>query len=345
MNTKNLLHIFLTSTFAVLTAILIAFVLSVYIGAAHTELNPLPLLGNHAEYIAQIQSQTAPKNGFTAAFIGDVNNVGIHNAALLVEEVQKQGVDFIILGGDLVRFGTEERFLHSLYIFSDFIKDAPLLVVPGNHDLYPDSTIFERLFDRKRFFFVLKDCLFMIVDTGKGFLTQDDFDWIEKTLKDNAGVKSRLLFSHRPLINWDNPETKKDLPDESVYEPLRQMLDKYKVDYVFSGHVHDFRQERRGHTTYLIEGGGPIKDIGRELRILAYIKMDNGTLTVTPVPTLSRKSTITYFKLLSLVSLYPWYKAHSTILTIIIVGFLAGYCALTVYLYRRLARKPTDRRL
>lgn len=325
--------------FAALTAIVIAFICSVYIGAAHTELKPLPMLGNRPEHIAQIQSQTASKGGFTAAFIGDVNNIGIHNAALLVEEVQKQGVDFIILGGDLVRFGTEDRFIHSLYIFSGFIKNVPLLVVPGNHDLYPDSTIFERLFDRKRFAFVLKDCLFIIVDTGKGVLTQDDYDWIENTLKDNAGVKNRLLFSHRPLINWDNPETKKDLPDESVYEPLRQMLDRNKVDYVFSGHIHDSRQEKRGNTTYLIEGGGPIKDIGRELQALAYIKMDNGTLTVTPVSTLSRKSAITYFKLLSLVRLYPWYKAHTTILTIIIVGFLAGYGALSVFLYRRLTRK------
>lgn len=66
-----------------------------------------------------------------------------HIVAALVEEVNSLGVDLVAVSGDLTQRARRQQFMAAAQMLRAF--EAPLLVVPGNHDVYAWWYPFDRL--------------------------------------------------------------------------------------------------------------------------------------------------------------------------------------------------------
>ena len=142
------------------------------------------------------------------------------------------------------------------------IFEMPYYLVPGNHDvgekIHPalpginDQVSITRLaieryeqhFGRQRYSFEHEGCLFLVINTmllnsslGE---EQEQWDWLVQVLSDNAD-KRVFIFAHYPLYL-----SARDEPDfyDNIDEPARtrliELLERYKVEGYYAGHVHNF---------------------------------------------------------------------------------------------------------
>ena len=136
--------------------------------------------------------------------------------------------------------------------------DAPLHVVPGNHDVgdkpHPLSpaprtgpelhAVFERTWGPPWWSFDLRDCRFVGIDTpvlNTGLpLESAQWSWLEDVLS-SAGGRRIFVFAHYPLF-LDRPDEAEHY--DNLAEPARSRLlarfADHGVQAVFTGHVHHF---------------------------------------------------------------------------------------------------------
>jgi 3',5'-cyclic AMP phosphodiesterase CpdA len=79
---------------------------------------------------------------------GRIAHPGIVDA--LVADINAAGVDLVVVSGDLTQRAFGHQFRAARRMLDAF--DAPTLVVPGNHDVFPWWRVFSRLFDPLRRF-------------------------------------------------------------------------------------------------------------------------------------------------------------------------------------------------
>ncbi|PRX54955.1 metallophosphoesterase [Flagellimonas meridianipacifica] len=203
---------------------------------------------NHIEW------NTAPEQ-FQFAIVTDrtggprpgVFPVGIKKLNLLQPE-------FVMSVGDLIEGYTRDTVqLNAEWKeFMSFIKplDAPFFYVPGNHDI-TNAVMEEKwkdLFGVSYYHFVYKDVLFLCLNSednlrgaGRGTIDDTQFEYVKRTLEDNADVKWTLVFLHQPL--WVQNDTKrwKDV----------EMLLADRNHNVFAGHYHRYWKSERNNGNYI----------------------------------------------------------------------------------------------
>ncbi len=196
------------------------------------------------------------------------DNYGNKLAALydgLIARVNAMKPAFVVHLGDITDpVPVSPEFSDSAQAFHNAseIFDMPYYLVPGNHDigekLHPalpkindqvsitKSAIekYEQHFGQQRYSFEHEDCLFVVINTmllnSKLEEEQEQWDWLEKTLDDNAG-KRVFIFAHYPLYL-----SARDEPDfyDNIDEPARSnliaLLERHKVEGYYAGHVHNF---------------------------------------------------------------------------------------------------------
>ena len=103
---------------------------------------------------------------------------------------------------------------------------------------------YEQHFGEQRYSFEHEGCLFLVINTmllNSGLEEeQEQWDWLEETLHDNS-EKRVFVFAHYPLYL-----SARDEPDfyDNIDEPARSrlitLLEHYKVEGYYAGHVHNF---------------------------------------------------------------------------------------------------------
>lgn len=116
-----------------------------------------------------------------------------------------------------------------------FIKGIPLYLTPGNHDIWSDLS--ERLFRKysghpPHYSFDHEQAHFTILDNSRDdHFSVAEMAFLEADLRAHEKQPVKFVFSHRPSwlvdILLKNPQ--------SVFHEL---MKKYGVKYVISGHVH-----------------------------------------------------------------------------------------------------------
>ena len=177
--------------------------------------------------------------------------------------------EFVMTVGDLVQgVTTPDRLRKQQTELTNFTSKviAPFFYVVGNHDItrsrpvYPlhheDSSKIWREFygDKTYYSFKYKRCLFMAIDTMSGrdsrknqcAITPEQYEWIYKTLADNADVRWTFIFMHQPAV-WDSSDWKR-LETEALSDR------KYTV---FAGDWHEYvYAKRHGREYYALSVAG-----------------------------------------------------------------------------------------
>jgi predicted phosphodiesterase len=208
----------------------------------------IPFIDNR-ENLAWLQEQQ-PAASFSFLVIGDIQ-AGYRNLCQLLKPAA-QPFAFAVQTGDLVSHADQGHYSLALHELKKSDLHAPLLVVPGNHDVKGNPGLFDIYFKLKQFCFVWSDCLFIFLDNSLGAPYDRLFDFLEETLKEHQGkVRWTFVFMHRPPIDWEHGEPRPELKNYSRFFEIQKTC---KIDYVFSGHLHDYRVHELDGTRYISNG-------------------------------------------------------------------------------------------
>jgi len=165
-------------------------------------------------------------------------------------KAQPGGIDFVLVGGDLVEHATPEQFsgIH------DLLKtlSVPYYVVVGNHDYrtQTDRKTYEQLFpNRINYHFAHQGWQFIGIDTSEGQKSQnvkaaqETLNWLDAMLPKLDKKKPTVLFTHFPLafgvpfllVNAD-----------AVLERFKP----FNLQAVYSGHYHGYTEKKLKGVTY-----------------------------------------------------------------------------------------------
>ncbi len=219
-----------------------------------------------------IQKPKAQTESFDFAILGDsepgrfwifrklFNEPAVFTKHLL--SLQNLSPDFVFQLGDMVSRGTPENYLRFFRALSETPPPAPYLTVIGNHDRSKPngkshSKLYRSLFGSKtNYFFDRGPVRLIILDSSRAKLTRAQLRWLHLAL--NTPLK-KIVLTHMPPISlrfWN------DLPISCRGGFVRgskaftEIMAKYKVDRVYTGHIHAFAVCDHQGVRYVLTGGG-----------------------------------------------------------------------------------------
>lgn len=216
-------------------------------GTAMLEVN---LAGKREAKISLITKFHTPDK-FTFAVLGDPQG-RFYFLKSFLEKVAEKDCSFLIVLGDLVEEGTEKEY--GTYLKTIAGAFFPIYHVPGNHDVsrggrgrfldYISPTDYS--FDVGKFHFVM-------LDSSRWYLLDYQWDRLEQELKNNRNC---IVFMHVPPFCPDGSFDKYTLSGEKQDKRFVDLMKKYGVKSVFSGHVHGYMEGKRAGVQYYVSGGG-----------------------------------------------------------------------------------------
>jgi len=137
----------------------------------------------------------------------------------------------------------------------------PLYFTPGNHDIW--SAVSEKLYEkytgRPPFYsFDYQEAHFTILDNSRSEnLSDEQMRFLEADLEKHRDSDAKFVFFHKPTV-WLIP-----LKFQSHFA-LHDVLTRYRVTAVFSGHTHQFARLEKDGIVYLCVGssGGHLRVSG-----------------------------------------------------------------------------------
>ena len=236
---------------AAMTAALLFFAASYYLGShvyGSEDLTAIPFISN-SDNIQWLQEQSSAEP-FSFLVLGDIQ-AGYRNLSRLLKTTSVPCA-FAVQTGDLMSHADQGHYSLALYELKKSDLQMPLFVVPGNHDVKGNPGLFDIYFKLKQFYFVWSGCLFIFLDNSLGAPYDILFQFLEETLKEHQEkVRWTFIFIHRPPIDWEHGEPRPELKNYSRFFEIQKT---YKIDYVFSGHLHDYRVHELDGTRYISNG-------------------------------------------------------------------------------------------
>ncbi len=171
------------------------------------------------------------------------------------ERFKKLKIDFVVNLGD-ISFIKGTRWDYRIYNRLRAKIKWPVISLMGNHD---DGTRGEHLFKeylgKREFSFSNRNSYFIVLDNKITDLSEQQCAWLEEELKKSQAYKHRFVLMHKQALSlyqqsWFRPELGK-----WSYRFMK-MCEAYKVDIVFAGHEHMFREGTYGGVRYIMSGGG-----------------------------------------------------------------------------------------
>lgn len=207
------------------------------------------------------------ENNFSFVIAGDN-----HNESKFYQKIvnyintnqTKNKIAFFVDLGDSTRVGDYSEYLINKKII-DQLK-VPHYMVLGDHDIVSNGTkIWEEFFGPNYYSWDYQNVHFVTIDnvTDINGLSEEQLIWLEKDLSKNYSKQQKIVFMHRP------PEAPFSEPmdlgfkgtlSEMRIKKLIDILKKYKVNHIFTGHLHNFAEYSISGIPITITGGagGPI---------------------------------------------------------------------------------------
>lgn len=232
---------------------------------------------------------------------------GIEVLEVVLAELAKLELDFLLLPGDLTQHGEAEN--HQWLCQRLQQLPYPVYVIPGNHDLpTPESLSYFAPYYCK-FGFQSSDRLYYALEilpgvrliglnsnffaaNGEqiGYLDAEQFSWLETEL--NTNYPLTLVAIHHNLLEHmpgqaSNPLGRRYMLDNA--ELVCQLLHKYQVKLVFTGHLHvqDVAYSDR-YDLYEITTGSTVS-FPHPYRVLEYAQdsLQINSFRVNSIPSMS----------------------------------------------------------
>ena len=274
LNLKNMIKMLrsVLVTLYILIAILIVSTLIIGIKLEHSKYPAL--LGSRPQNIHNMQAHVDPSD-FSFVVMGDVKD-STPTFRSLLDIAQKERPSFIIILGDLVNHANRQN--HKLFAntISEYAAKTPFFVVPGNHDLSPDSfTInqFEQFYGPANFSFSIGRNLFIILNDLDDYNQHREYlTFLEETLaKKSSNTERTFIFTHIPVSGLSEYIMGSGAPYSQEFTDI---LNKYHVDYVFAGDHHGYIKAIKDNTTYIVSGGGGSRLRGTKGRFHHFVEID-----------------------------------------------------------------------
>jgi len=200
---------------------------------------------------------------FSFIVMGDTENgLFLNDAAALkiIGGINREGrfkkvdIDSVFIVGDNVFRGS--RADYSIHGKMASRIRFPVVWVPGNHD-YDNGgeERFAKFMGQNEFAFASRNSYFIVLDNNEGDLSGKQLAWLADELEKGRDYAHRFVFLHKPPFNpyqqsWYRIETT-DWPRRFM-----KLCEKHKVDIVFSGHEHMFKEVKFSGVRYVVTGGG-----------------------------------------------------------------------------------------
>jgi len=176
----------------------------------------------------------------------------------ILNQIKAAQPDFYISTGDVIHGHTLDKKVMKTQIdgFLDAVSvlNCDFFVAPGDNDLTTakQKAYYKELVNNNRefhFYFEHNGLYFVVLSSLR--VSKEELDhqflWLEELLK---GLKNQkvFIFIHKPVYSYMYPETDKENKE------LADLIYKYKVDAVFSGHEHLFYKKQIEDTVFIISG-------------------------------------------------------------------------------------------
>lgn len=224
------------------------------------------LIINQPEGAAPWSSLELNNNPCQFQFAIVTDRTGGHREGVFLDGIKKLNLlqpEFVMSVGDLIEGYTEDltELNRQWDEFDGFIDqlEMPFFYLPGNHDI--TNKVMDDLWEKRlgptHYFFVYKEVLFLCLNSedryrgsGKGSISDEQFEWIKTVLANHSDVKWTMVFMHQPLwLQGTDPIRWKD---------VEGLLNNRKHT-VFVGHRHFYAKEQRNNGNYFLlatTGGG-----------------------------------------------------------------------------------------
>jgi len=131
----------------------------------------------------------------------------------------------------------------------------PVISAFGNHDDDRSAQLFKKNIGSSELSFADRNSFFIVVDNGGGDMSDEQFAAFETELKKSLSYRHRFVVAHKPpmspyLLSWYRQEL------NPWSRRFMKLCEQYKVDIVFCGHEHMFKEETFGGVKYITSGGG-----------------------------------------------------------------------------------------
>ena len=214
--------------------------------------------------VIAVRALTQPKNDFHFSIIGDRTGgakPGIYSR--IWREVDLLHPDFVINVGDTIQRSPDPQLQwDALRPLFERYRHYPLYFTPGNHDVFSETSkrIYEKETGRPTYYsFNYQDAHFTVLDNSQATqLSEEQLLFLEADLREHPDQRPKFVFFHRPF--WILP-----LKLGSGEFSLHQIVKKHGVDFVISGHGHQFVRLERDGIVYMEVGssGGRMRGAER----------------------------------------------------------------------------------
>lgn len=217
---------------------------------------------------AALTAAGAPQNDFRFCILGDRTGdaqPGVYERVW--GEMDAQHPDFVINVGDTIQgyndatAASEWRALRPLWERYRY----PMYFTPGNHDIWSAASrvIYEQQTGRPASYgFNYQNAHFTVLDNSETAdlslsLSDRQMQFLASDLAQNQARDPKLVFFHKPF--WLIP-----VKFQSSQFPFHQLVKKYGVRYVVSGHGHQYVRALEDGIVYLEapSSGGKLKGQG-----------------------------------------------------------------------------------
>jgi predicted phosphodiesterase len=230
------------------------------------------------------------KNDFRFSILGDRTGDAEPQVYERVwREMQQFSPSFVVNVGDTIQGGndaTADAEWHALHSIWDKYKH-PQYFTPGNHDIWSAASrkIFEKLTGHRAFYgFNYQNTHFTVLDNSQTEnLSEEQMKYLADDLAANKDRDPKFVLFHKPF--WLLPVMFK-----SSEFPFHQLIKKYGVRYVISGHGHQYKRLEQDGIVYIEAGssGGKLKGTGFNAgwffgQIFTRVKGSNVEMTVKEI--------------------------------------------------------------
>jgi len=348
--------------FDIFVLIVAAFVVaSILYGWSWSKVTPPALLGNKAENISRFTDGQSEPQPFSFLVVGDPRS------STIFEEFYQSArfdvtPDFGVILGDFVAFPAVNRHRFFIGELGEWGLKFPIFLVAGNHDFARKNDYagnrrhernlnrlydpfyredFEKTYGPVNFSFVYRGCLFIILND---VYTTEYLDFLRRALEERpSDVIITFVFMHIPPRSLSSMVQARAMDGE---EEFMRLMDRYNVDYVFSGDFHSYFRADRAHTKYIVSGGG-----GSELRgggrgfhhvLLMTVnpqkdQVDEVIYSIKPVFDPGDK-----IEIVMICGVYPVFEKHRLIWTVILSLVMIMLIGRIIVLSARIMKKRHD---
>ncbi len=209
--------------------------------------------------ISGLRAYDEPRNDFHFAILGDrTGDAAPQVYERIWHDVDLLHPDFVINVGDTIQGGNDAtaqaewralRPLWDRYKYQRFFT-------PGNHDIW--STASRRIYEKETghpafYGFNYQDAHFTVLDNSQtDNLSDQQIEFLERDLEQNKTRDPKFVFFHKPF--WLIP-----VMFRSSQFPFHQLVKKFGVRYVVSGHGHQYVRATQDGIVYIEAGSSGAK--------------------------------------------------------------------------------------